>query len=153
MLYVQYDCLLFISTVTILFFFFFLMIRRPPRSTHCISSAASDVYKRQVSTQSTWVDNVRQNNETDTSSQVLEIKRLTNQINMYQFLLKRLFRENVVNIQKLKNQINLSDSTGISFQQQKNSKQKLQYYCFSLINQESSSQQVLRFNEDSKSGR
>eukprot|EP00825_Cyclidium_porcatum_P051441 TRINITY_DN9460_c0_g2_i3.p2 TRINITY_DN9460_c0_g2~~TRINITY_DN9460_c0_g2_i3.p2 ORF type:complete len:109 (+),score=18.24 TRINITY_DN9460_c0_g2_i3:90-416(+) len=35
-------------------FFFFLMIRRPPRSTHCISSAASDVYKRQVSTQSTW---------------------------------------------------------------------------------------------------
>eukprot|EP00825_Cyclidium_porcatum_P044242 TRINITY_DN6432_c0_g1_i9.p2 TRINITY_DN6432_c0_g1~~TRINITY_DN6432_c0_g1_i9.p2 ORF type:complete len:142 (+),score=9.80 TRINITY_DN6432_c0_g1_i9:102-527(+) len=30
------------------FFFFFLMIRRPPRSTHCISSAASDVYKRQV---------------------------------------------------------------------------------------------------------
>eukprot|EP00825_Cyclidium_porcatum_P000698 TRINITY_DN10260_c0_g1_i4.p1 TRINITY_DN10260_c0_g1~~TRINITY_DN10260_c0_g1_i4.p1 ORF type:complete len:114 (-),score=27.20 TRINITY_DN10260_c0_g1_i4:170-511(-) len=32
------------------FFFFFLMIRRPPRSTHCISSAASDVYKRQVHT-------------------------------------------------------------------------------------------------------
>eukprot|EP00825_Cyclidium_porcatum_P045364 TRINITY_DN6885_c0_g1_i1.p4 TRINITY_DN6885_c0_g1~~TRINITY_DN6885_c0_g1_i1.p4 ORF type:complete len:115 (-),score=39.82 TRINITY_DN6885_c0_g1_i1:84-428(-) len=30
------------------------MIRRPQRSTHCISSAASDVYKRQVSTQSTW---------------------------------------------------------------------------------------------------
>ena len=26
---------------------FFLMIRRPPRSTQCISSAASDVYKRQ----------------------------------------------------------------------------------------------------------
>ena len=26
----------------------FLMIRRPPRSTHCISSAASDVYKRQM---------------------------------------------------------------------------------------------------------
>eukprot|EP00825_Cyclidium_porcatum_P046570 TRINITY_DN7357_c0_g1_i1.p2 TRINITY_DN7357_c0_g1~~TRINITY_DN7357_c0_g1_i1.p2 ORF type:complete len:106 (+),score=23.63 TRINITY_DN7357_c0_g1_i1:56-373(+) len=31
-----------------LLFFFFLMIRRPPRSTHCISSAASDVYKRQI---------------------------------------------------------------------------------------------------------
>ena len=30
------------------FFFFFLMIRRQPRSTHCISSAASDVYKRQI---------------------------------------------------------------------------------------------------------
>eukprot|EP00825_Cyclidium_porcatum_P024781 TRINITY_DN27138_c0_g1_i1.p2 TRINITY_DN27138_c0_g1~~TRINITY_DN27138_c0_g1_i1.p2 ORF type:complete len:260 (+),score=87.45 TRINITY_DN27138_c0_g1_i1:96-875(+) len=35
------------------------MIRRPPRSTHCISSAASDVYKRQVSTQSTWVHALR----------------------------------------------------------------------------------------------
>eukprot|EP00825_Cyclidium_porcatum_P021879 TRINITY_DN24257_c0_g1_i1.p2 TRINITY_DN24257_c0_g1~~TRINITY_DN24257_c0_g1_i1.p2 ORF type:complete len:162 (+),score=40.90 TRINITY_DN24257_c0_g1_i1:3-488(+) len=35
-----------------IFFFFFQMIRQPPRSTHCISSAASDVYKRQ--TQSTW---------------------------------------------------------------------------------------------------
>eukprot|EP01016_Furgasonia_blochmanni_P021425 TRINITY_DN2367_c0_g2_i4.p2 TRINITY_DN2367_c0_g2~~TRINITY_DN2367_c0_g2_i4.p2 ORF type:complete len:123 (-),score=21.23 TRINITY_DN2367_c0_g2_i4:35-403(-) len=29
-------------------FFFFLMIRRPPRSTQSRSSAASDVYKRQV---------------------------------------------------------------------------------------------------------
>eukprot|EP00831_Metopus_contortus_P039912 TRINITY_DN3124_c0_g1_i3.p1 TRINITY_DN3124_c0_g1~~TRINITY_DN3124_c0_g1_i3.p1 ORF type:complete len:282 (-),score=58.96 TRINITY_DN3124_c0_g1_i3:130-975(-) len=37
-----------------LVFFFFLMIRRPPRSTQGVSSAASDVYKRQVSTQSTW---------------------------------------------------------------------------------------------------
>eukprot|EP00827_Trimyema_finlayi_P005440 TRINITY_DN5790_c0_g1_i1.p2 TRINITY_DN5790_c0_g1~~TRINITY_DN5790_c0_g1_i1.p2 ORF type:complete len:138 (+),score=82.14 TRINITY_DN5790_c0_g1_i1:2-415(+) len=32
------------------------MIRRPPRSTQGRSSAASDVYKRQVSTQSTWDD-------------------------------------------------------------------------------------------------
>src|SRR5450756_2179219 len=31
-----------------MFFFFFLMIRRPPRSTQSRSSAASDVYKRQV---------------------------------------------------------------------------------------------------------
>eukprot|EP00831_Metopus_contortus_P063265 TRINITY_DN55700_c0_g1_i2.p2 TRINITY_DN55700_c0_g1~~TRINITY_DN55700_c0_g1_i2.p2 ORF type:complete len:131 (+),score=31.89 TRINITY_DN55700_c0_g1_i2:92-484(+) len=30
------------------------MIRQPPRSTQGVSSAASDVYKRQVSTQSTW---------------------------------------------------------------------------------------------------
>eukprot|EP00831_Metopus_contortus_P077347 TRINITY_DN7237_c0_g1_i1.p1 TRINITY_DN7237_c0_g1~~TRINITY_DN7237_c0_g1_i1.p1 ORF type:complete len:162 (+),score=51.31 TRINITY_DN7237_c0_g1_i1:84-569(+) len=29
-------------------FFFFLMIRRPPRSTQGVSSAASDVYKRQI---------------------------------------------------------------------------------------------------------
>eukprot|EP00831_Metopus_contortus_P032836 TRINITY_DN26445_c0_g1_i2.p1 TRINITY_DN26445_c0_g1~~TRINITY_DN26445_c0_g1_i2.p1 ORF type:complete len:145 (+),score=33.75 TRINITY_DN26445_c0_g1_i2:79-513(+) len=28
--------------------FFFLMIRRPPRSTQGVSSAASDVYKRQI---------------------------------------------------------------------------------------------------------
>eukprot|EP00825_Cyclidium_porcatum_P042694 TRINITY_DN589_c0_g1_i13.p3 TRINITY_DN589_c0_g1~~TRINITY_DN589_c0_g1_i13.p3 ORF type:complete len:113 (-),score=41.71 TRINITY_DN589_c0_g1_i13:66-404(-) len=38
------------------FFFFFLMIRRPPRSTHCISSAASDVYKRQVQQQNEVYD-------------------------------------------------------------------------------------------------
>ena len=35
----------------------FLMIRRPPRSTHCISSAASDVYKRQV--KSCWLNHVQ----------------------------------------------------------------------------------------------
>eukprot|EP00825_Cyclidium_porcatum_P012947 TRINITY_DN16779_c0_g3_i1.p2 TRINITY_DN16779_c0_g3~~TRINITY_DN16779_c0_g3_i1.p2 ORF type:complete len:108 (-),score=44.26 TRINITY_DN16779_c0_g3_i1:63-386(-) len=35
--------------------FFFLMIRRPPRSTHCISSAASDVYKRQEDDMHVWV--------------------------------------------------------------------------------------------------
>eukprot|EP00658_Telonema_sp_P-2_P072697 TRINITY_DN61802_c0_g1_i1.p1 TRINITY_DN61802_c0_g1~~TRINITY_DN61802_c0_g1_i1.p1 ORF type:complete len:118 (+),score=45.58 TRINITY_DN61802_c0_g1_i1:62-415(+) len=34
------------------------MIRRPPRSTLSSSSAASDVYKRQVSTQSTGDNNV-----------------------------------------------------------------------------------------------
>ena len=31
-----------------MFLFFFLMIRRPPRSTQSRSSAASDVYKRQI---------------------------------------------------------------------------------------------------------
>eukprot|EP00825_Cyclidium_porcatum_P035024 TRINITY_DN36742_c0_g1_i1.p3 TRINITY_DN36742_c0_g1~~TRINITY_DN36742_c0_g1_i1.p3 ORF type:complete len:149 (-),score=25.51 TRINITY_DN36742_c0_g1_i1:73-519(-) len=41
------QCLLSLCDV-IYMCFFFLMIRRPPRSTHCISSAASDVYKRQV---------------------------------------------------------------------------------------------------------
>eukprot|EP00825_Cyclidium_porcatum_P041905 TRINITY_DN5594_c0_g1_i1.p3 TRINITY_DN5594_c0_g1~~TRINITY_DN5594_c0_g1_i1.p3 ORF type:complete len:104 (-),score=26.63 TRINITY_DN5594_c0_g1_i1:47-358(-) len=36
---------------------FFLKRRRTTRSKHCISSAAQDVYKRQVvSTQSTWED-------------------------------------------------------------------------------------------------
>jgi len=30
------------------------MIRRPPRSTHCISSAASDVYKRQGTCNNDW---------------------------------------------------------------------------------------------------
>ena len=35
--------------------FFFLMIRRPPRSTQSRSSAASDVYKRQVADMGTPV--------------------------------------------------------------------------------------------------
>ena len=34
--------------VSYVLFFFFLMIRRPPRSTQSRSSAASDVYKRQL---------------------------------------------------------------------------------------------------------
>ena len=42
--YTQYLSLLFFFVV------FFLMIRRPPRSTLDRSSAASDVYKRQVET-------------------------------------------------------------------------------------------------------
>ena len=36
--------------------FFFLMIRRPPRSTQSRSSAASDVYKRQTSTSSAFLE-------------------------------------------------------------------------------------------------
>ena len=38
------------TTVHVVYFlvFFFLMIRRPPRSTQSRSSAASDVYKRQI---------------------------------------------------------------------------------------------------------
>eukprot|EP00825_Cyclidium_porcatum_P030000 TRINITY_DN31894_c0_g1_i1.p1 TRINITY_DN31894_c0_g1~~TRINITY_DN31894_c0_g1_i1.p1 ORF type:complete len:156 (+),score=38.83 TRINITY_DN31894_c0_g1_i1:103-570(+) len=35
------------------------MIRRPPRSTHCISSAASDVYKRQVHERNTQMSQSR----------------------------------------------------------------------------------------------
>jgi len=35
------------------------MIRRPPRSTHCISSAASDVYKRQDKANRTSIDSFR----------------------------------------------------------------------------------------------
>ena len=41
--------MLMLCALLCLFFFFFLMIRRPPRSTLDRSSAASDVYKRQVS--------------------------------------------------------------------------------------------------------
>eukprot|EP00831_Metopus_contortus_P053021 TRINITY_DN4454_c0_g1_i1.p2 TRINITY_DN4454_c0_g1~~TRINITY_DN4454_c0_g1_i1.p2 ORF type:complete len:185 (-),score=33.72 TRINITY_DN4454_c0_g1_i1:860-1414(-) len=42
-------CFLYCVDVHIYYmlFFFFLMIRRPPRSTQGVSSAASDVYKRQ----------------------------------------------------------------------------------------------------------
>eukprot|EP00825_Cyclidium_porcatum_P022813 TRINITY_DN25074_c0_g1_i1.p1 TRINITY_DN25074_c0_g1~~TRINITY_DN25074_c0_g1_i1.p1 ORF type:complete len:104 (-),score=17.43 TRINITY_DN25074_c0_g1_i1:169-480(-) len=38
----------YFDTVVVMSFFFLQTIRRPQRSTHCISSAASDVYKRQV---------------------------------------------------------------------------------------------------------
>ena len=38
----------FVSLILFFSFVFFLMIRRPPRSTQSRSSAASDVYKRQV---------------------------------------------------------------------------------------------------------
>eukprot|EP00825_Cyclidium_porcatum_P033688 TRINITY_DN35653_c0_g1_i1.p4 TRINITY_DN35653_c0_g1~~TRINITY_DN35653_c0_g1_i1.p4 ORF type:complete len:112 (+),score=19.03 TRINITY_DN35653_c0_g1_i1:7-342(+) len=39
--------------------FFFLLIRQPTKSTHCISSAASDVYKRQESTKGTSTKRAR----------------------------------------------------------------------------------------------
>ena len=45
------------ASIHVVYFFFFLMIRRPPRSTLDRSSAASDVYKRQVYTKK--VDLVR----------------------------------------------------------------------------------------------
>jgi len=35
------------------------MIRRPPRSTHCISSAASDVYKRQLYRKTGRIDDAK----------------------------------------------------------------------------------------------
>eukprot|EP00831_Metopus_contortus_P027892 TRINITY_DN23338_c0_g1_i1.p1 TRINITY_DN23338_c0_g1~~TRINITY_DN23338_c0_g1_i1.p1 ORF type:complete len:118 (-),score=24.28 TRINITY_DN23338_c0_g1_i1:105-458(-) len=38
---------------------FFLMIRRPPRSTQGVSSAASDVYKRQILEFKKRTDNIR----------------------------------------------------------------------------------------------
>ena len=44
--FILFFFLLFFSFIFVLFFF--LMIRRPPRSTLDRSSAASDVYKRQV---------------------------------------------------------------------------------------------------------
>ena len=46
--YASFDFLYFVAHILLLTFFFFLMIRRPPRSTLDRSSAASDVYKRQV---------------------------------------------------------------------------------------------------------
>ena len=44
-------CSLVVCTLVSVEQFFFLMIRRPPRSTLDRSSAASDVYKRQVEVQ------------------------------------------------------------------------------------------------------
>eukprot|EP00831_Metopus_contortus_P072428 TRINITY_DN6609_c0_g1_i16.p1 TRINITY_DN6609_c0_g1~~TRINITY_DN6609_c0_g1_i16.p1 ORF type:complete len:133 (+),score=53.59 TRINITY_DN6609_c0_g1_i16:157-555(+) len=56
------------------------MIRRPPRSTQGVSSAASDVYKRQVSTQSTW--DLQAANEC--------IEQLSHELNMAQKALNEL---------------------------------------------------------------
>eukprot|EP00657_Telonema_sp_P-1_P008756 TRINITY_DN3070_c0_g1_i2.p2 TRINITY_DN3070_c0_g1~~TRINITY_DN3070_c0_g1_i2.p2 ORF type:complete len:112 (-),score=31.33 TRINITY_DN3070_c0_g1_i2:257-592(-) len=47
------------------------MIRRPPRSTQSRSSAASDVYKRQVSTQSTG--RISPNGEGGLATKTLEV--------------------------------------------------------------------------------
>ena len=54
-LFIYFDVTL--SIITCLVRFFFLMIRRPPRSTLDRSSAASDVYKRQVWRSSRNADN------------------------------------------------------------------------------------------------
>eukprot|EP00828_Plagiopyla_frontata_P032264 TRINITY_DN42086_c0_g1_i1.p2 TRINITY_DN42086_c0_g1~~TRINITY_DN42086_c0_g1_i1.p2 ORF type:complete len:159 (+),score=12.91 TRINITY_DN42086_c0_g1_i1:34-510(+) len=52
------------------------MIRRTPRSTLSSSSAASDVYKRQVSTQSTWV--LKELGASKTLSHMIEGESLLN---------------------------------------------------------------------------
>eukprot|EP00831_Metopus_contortus_P023776 TRINITY_DN208_c0_g2_i7.p2 TRINITY_DN208_c0_g2~~TRINITY_DN208_c0_g2_i7.p2 ORF type:complete len:282 (+),score=-4.16 TRINITY_DN208_c0_g2_i7:72-917(+) len=49
-------------------FFFFLMIRRPPRSTQGVSSAASDVYKRQLYNHSFPLQHQKINSISNTSS-------------------------------------------------------------------------------------
>ena len=48
LLYLSSFAFLVVRTSPLLSLFFFLMIRRPPRSTLDRSSAASDVYKRQL---------------------------------------------------------------------------------------------------------
>eukprot|EP00656_Telonema_subtile_P002640 TRINITY_DN11199_c0_g1_i4.p1 TRINITY_DN11199_c0_g1~~TRINITY_DN11199_c0_g1_i4.p1 ORF type:complete len:153 (-),score=38.25 TRINITY_DN11199_c0_g1_i4:195-653(-) len=54
------------------------MIRRPPRSTLSSSSAASDVYKRQVSTQSTGASSNGNMPDTHTRSEVQEYLKAQN---------------------------------------------------------------------------
>eukprot|EP00826_Nyctotherus_ovalis_P002744 TRINITY_DN10551_c0_g3_i5.p1 TRINITY_DN10551_c0_g3~~TRINITY_DN10551_c0_g3_i5.p1 ORF type:complete len:112 (-),score=26.15 TRINITY_DN10551_c0_g3_i5:135-440(-) len=56
------------------------MIRRPPRSTHCISSAASDVYKRQILGKST---NKREEAKFSTTSPVKEYSRRNPSLNIF----------------------------------------------------------------------
>ena len=54
------------------------MIRRPPRSTHCISSAASDVYKRQ------WVAIVKSKyNKTEYLRKMGEVWESNSDISVY----------------------------------------------------------------------
>ena len=49
----------YVLAVVFFFDFVFLMIRRPPRSTQSRSSAASDVYKRQVMSLQVTAKNLR----------------------------------------------------------------------------------------------
>ena len=60
-------------------FFFFLMIRRPPRSTLDRSSAASDVYKRQILYLQIFFNKVRftiaQNNRNDVIEKIVSLAK------------------------------------------------------------------------------
>ena len=51
------------------------MIRRPPRSTHCISSAASDVYKRQIKNSLQDKDKLEEFNESIKKAKTLTEKK------------------------------------------------------------------------------
>eukprot|EP00825_Cyclidium_porcatum_P050050 TRINITY_DN8812_c0_g1_i4.p1 TRINITY_DN8812_c0_g1~~TRINITY_DN8812_c0_g1_i4.p1 ORF type:complete len:276 (+),score=71.16 TRINITY_DN8812_c0_g1_i4:131-958(+) len=69
------------------------MIRRPPRSTHCISSAASDVYKRQQQNQ---VDQNAKQQLQNTKIDVLQLPALSQNpklANKDELLAARLFNE------------------------------------------------------------
>eukprot|EP00825_Cyclidium_porcatum_P042382 TRINITY_DN5788_c0_g1_i4.p2 TRINITY_DN5788_c0_g1~~TRINITY_DN5788_c0_g1_i4.p2 ORF type:complete len:219 (+),score=62.88 TRINITY_DN5788_c0_g1_i4:120-776(+) len=118
--------------------FFFLMIRRPPRSTHCISSAASDVYKRQVSTQSTWdilifKMNSKSNNKTlfltvgSTEFDAL-LKQFDNDI-IYQKLLQSGFTKLIVQSGRGKYQLqNFKKSPNLEIQQFQYTDKMQSYY-------------------------
>eukprot|EP00825_Cyclidium_porcatum_P044791 TRINITY_DN6650_c0_g1_i2.p3 TRINITY_DN6650_c0_g1~~TRINITY_DN6650_c0_g1_i2.p3 ORF type:complete len:102 (-),score=38.63 TRINITY_DN6650_c0_g1_i2:540-845(-) len=61
------------------------MIRRPPRSTHCISSAASDVYKRQVdlSPKGKFAQNNKQNIDETGDSQLEQQRKRKSSFVLY----------------------------------------------------------------------
>ena len=63
----------YISTHDYMTCFFFLMIRRPPRSTLDRSSAASDVYKRQVMVHALHAD--EHNEEFETAKKYYDTKK------------------------------------------------------------------------------
>eukprot|EP00831_Metopus_contortus_P027838 TRINITY_DN232_c0_g1_i2.p1 TRINITY_DN232_c0_g1~~TRINITY_DN232_c0_g1_i2.p1 ORF type:complete len:224 (+),score=49.03 TRINITY_DN232_c0_g1_i2:109-780(+) len=76
------------------------MIRRPPRSTQGVSSAASDVYKRQVSTQSTWdispvskSDKFFQARPEYSLNKYLFSTKSTERKNVYKMLVRQLIRQ------------------------------------------------------------
>eukprot|EP00831_Metopus_contortus_P030894 TRINITY_DN2527_c0_g2_i2.p2 TRINITY_DN2527_c0_g2~~TRINITY_DN2527_c0_g2_i2.p2 ORF type:complete len:142 (+),score=26.64 TRINITY_DN2527_c0_g2_i2:58-483(+) len=86
------------------------MMRRPPRSTQGVSSAASDVYKRQVSTQSTWV------------YFFLKIKNLVPKLDVLSSSQSFLTKENTVSIMAQQD-----------FQKSKSSLSYSLYICFTLL--------------------
>eukprot|EP00826_Nyctotherus_ovalis_P013468 TRINITY_DN13640_c0_g2_i1.p1 TRINITY_DN13640_c0_g2~~TRINITY_DN13640_c0_g2_i1.p1 ORF type:complete len:117 (-),score=42.84 TRINITY_DN13640_c0_g2_i1:692-1021(-) len=64
------------------------MIRRPPRSTHCISSAASDVYKRQSIPCTMKYEGVI--NESSNISEAIEIPIVEKQESEYKIVNKEI---------------------------------------------------------------
>eukprot|EP00825_Cyclidium_porcatum_P047712 TRINITY_DN7808_c0_g2_i8.p1 TRINITY_DN7808_c0_g2~~TRINITY_DN7808_c0_g2_i8.p1 ORF type:complete len:248 (-),score=63.03 TRINITY_DN7808_c0_g2_i8:195-938(-) len=109
------------------------MIRRPPRSTHCISSAASDVYKRQVSTQSTWEADIDKANKREIRTMFLLFKvllEITSSLMSYKELASMRYYFNDFNHDKYVNQLNqlqqkLKTSKSLPIDQQVEIKNKI----------------------------
>eukprot|EP00826_Nyctotherus_ovalis_P061160 TRINITY_DN8673_c0_g1_i3.p2 TRINITY_DN8673_c0_g1~~TRINITY_DN8673_c0_g1_i3.p2 ORF type:complete len:151 (+),score=42.20 TRINITY_DN8673_c0_g1_i3:22-453(+) len=80
------------------------MIRRPPRSTHCISSAASDVYKRQVLKNAQLNEQSRKLGELSLQFEELKIskEKIQGEVEVKVRQIEDLSKENVELVKKCK---------------------------------------------------